>query len=258
MNSRTLVLPCIALAFALLWAPLGQHGFLVEHWMKVGAFMAPFVLLATFAARDFGSRAFYRDPQVLAALLLAAYIAHQVEEHWIDLTGAHYAFYSYVNALLSEVTRAPEGTEWLSPAAIFVINTSLVWLVGALAIALAHRRSFPLLCMAAITLVNALSHVAAGLAKASYNPGLATSVLIFLPLALFVYHAERKAGIGLIALSVVWAVLAHIVMVGGLVALRFTQVFTEPVYFAALVALSLLPALPVGNGRDALMAPSND
>ena len=226
-------LAALTVAFAFLWLPVGQRDFLVEHWMKVGAFMAPFVLLATFAARDFGSRAFYRDPQVLAALLLAAYIAHQVEEHWIDLTGAHYAFYSYVNALLSEVTGAPGGTEWLRPAAILVIITSLVWRGGALAIAWVHRRIFPLLCMAAITLVNAVSHIAAGLAKASYNPGLATSVLIFLPLALFVYHSERKAGITLIALSVLWAVLAHIVMVGGLVALRFSLVFTEPAYFAA-------------------------
>ncbi|MEL6896643.1 MAG: hypothetical protein AAFP90_11115 [Planctomycetota bacterium] len=38
--------------FGMLWDPLGQHKFLIQHWMKVGKFMAPFLLTVAFAFFD--------------------------------------------------------------------------------------------------------------------------------------------------------------------------------------------------------------
>ena len=53
----------------------------------------------------------------------------------MDVTGATYAFYSQTNEMLLERLGAEPGAEFpLTREAIFVINTTLVWLVGALAI----------------------------------------------------------------------------------------------------------------------------
>ena len=243
MNQRTQAFVALILAFSLLWIPVGQHTFLVPHWMKVGTFMAPFLLLVALATRSDPSTPGYRDPQVLSVIMLCAYILHQFEEHWIDLTGAQYAFYGYVNSVIQTAVGAPNSLEFLGPEAIFVINTSLVWMVGAFAIVFARERSFPFFCMAAIMVVNAISHIAAALASSAYNPGLATSVFVFLPIGLFAFYTRLAAGRRKILASLIWAVLAHVVMIGGIIAVKMMNLFSEAVYFGLLVAMSVLPAV---------------
>ncbi|MEM1050914.1 MAG: HXXEE domain-containing protein [Pseudomonadota bacterium] len=233
-------LALLVLGFAMLWLPLGQHDFLVVHWMKIGTFMAPFLLFVVFALKqDTMSKS---DPQLLSLLMLVAYIAHQFEEHWIDLTGEAYAFSPYVNALLQSASGAPETTVILSPLAILVINTSLVWLVGFIAVLLSPHRFFPYLCMAAIILVNAVSHILAAILTFSYNPGVATSLLVFLPMAWCAFCSVPQASPGVKFASIAWAVFAHIVMIGGALGANRFELFPELVYFAMLVAISIAPA----------------
>ncbi|MEM1050472.1 MAG: HXXEE domain-containing protein [Pseudomonadota bacterium] len=250
MHRQFAALLALGLAFALLWVPFGQHKFLFEHWMKIGAFMAPFLVFVALAIHNNRSTPVYHDLQILSVLMLASYILHQVEEHWIDLTGTHYAFYGYVNALLRDALGAPENTEFLDPAGIFVINTSLVWLVGSFAILFSPKRIFPFLCMAAITLINAVSHIAAALMTASYNPGLATSVLIFVPIALLGFYSAKNAGVSTIVASLLWAILAHVVMVGGIIAVKSAQIISEETYFAMLIGISIIVTLPSGNNSS--------
>mgnify|MGYP001800576106 CR=1 FL=1 len=76
-------------AFALLWVPLGQHDFLVQHWMKVGTFMAPFLVLVAFS---FSTSEKLIDARSISLALLVAYILHQFEEHWVDIYGRTFAF----------------------------------------------------------------------------------------------------------------------------------------------------------------------
>ena len=38
MKNQTLTFSSIVLLFFMLWAPLGQYEFLIEHWMKIGNF----------------------------------------------------------------------------------------------------------------------------------------------------------------------------------------------------------------------------
>ncbi|MEM8976822.1 MAG: hypothetical protein AAGD43_32635, partial [Pseudomonadota bacterium] len=76
--------------FALTWAPLGQHAFMVDHWMKVGAFVAPIVVFFGFKARHNSARPWSIDIGLFACLLTASYLVHQVEEHWVDLLGREY------------------------------------------------------------------------------------------------------------------------------------------------------------------------
>ncbi|MEM6957957.1 MAG: HXXEE domain-containing protein [Myxococcota bacterium] len=229
--------------FALLWVPLGQTPFLVEHWMKVGVFFAPLLLLAMATGQAPEARWSIGDLPVASALLLVAYIAHQFEEHWIDAFGNPYAFYDTVNALLQGALGLDE-TEVLSREGIFVINTSLVWLVGALAIVRSDRHAFPALAMAAIALFNAVTHVLAAVATRSYNPGLVTSIVVFAPVCLLVYRRyydgtpERRRRI---AASLLWSVLAHVVMVGGTIAANAFGAIPERAYFVALVFWSIVP-----------------
>lgn len=232
----------ILVTFGMLWVPVGQHAFLIPHWMKVGTFLAPFLLFVAVAFRA-PDRPFLADLRGLSLVMLVAYIVHQFEEHWIDVFGRPYAFRGSVNELLMGALGL-DGEGPLTPAGVFVINTSLVWLVGALAILASPRHVFPALAMAAIIVVNAVAHVASGLVSFTYNPGLLTSLLVFFPVGGFVYRralVEAWAEPRQIAVSLVWGVLAHILMVGGLVMAGVYGLFSETTYFAALVLWSMVP-----------------
>ena len=238
--------------FVMLWLPVGQIDFLTRHWMKVGTFTAPFLLLAYSATSRL--RPSLSDPLFASVMLLIGYIAHQFEEHWVDLLGNEYAFYDYVNALVREALGVNDDSAApLTPLAIYVINTSLVWLVGVNAIVYARSYPFAVLAIAAITFVNGITHVLAGIINLSYNPGLLTSVLIFIPLSVGYYREllqREPEWRVLVVSSLIWALLAHVLMVAGMLAANLFGVISETVYFVLLVLWSLLPlALFRGVGR---------
>ena len=247
MNDSKMAFAAILLLFLMLWVPLGQSDFLVGNWMKIGTYAVPFILLTFFSSRTQHRDSILADTQLMAVLLLVAYIIHQFEEHWVDLLGRQYAFYSDVNQLLLGVLGAP-GTAVgpLTPEAIFVINTSLVWLIGAIAIWRSPGHVFPSLAMAGITLVNGISHIALGIAKQSYNPGLLTAVVIFLPLAIAFYRNALVSNLAVktqVAVSIAWAILAHILMVAGLLAANWFGLISEVAYFVLLITWSVTPVL---------------
>lgn len=226
----------------MLWVPVGQHEFLLKHWMKVGTFMAPFLLMTALAFRQSGKT--NPDPRPLALGLWVAYIVHQFEEHWVDLFGRRYAFKPYLNEALSGLSGDPDKVDILSDASVFVINTSLVWLVAALAVWRGCQHIFPTLCMAAIVLVNAISHIVIGTASLSYNPGLLTAVVVFLPVGGIVYGwllRAKAATTALCGYSVLWALVGHVIMIGGLLLLARSDQPNEAAYFAILIAWSILP-----------------
>lgn len=183
--------------------------------------------------------------QLMSVLLLVAYLIHQFEEHWIDFFGNYYAFYDYLNTLLLSVLGVQDSSLMLvSPAAIFVINTSLVWLVGIIAIWRSPNHLFPVLAMNGIILVNAISHILSGIVNLSYNPGLLTAIAIFMPLAIAFYRKVLQinpiAKPQVIA-SLVWAILAHVILIAGLIMANWFRLVPESVYFAMLVAWSVVP-----------------
>ncbi|MEM1152680.1 MAG: HXXEE domain-containing protein [Pseudomonadota bacterium] len=233
----------LIVAFAMLWVPLGQHTFLTVHWMKVGTFMAPLLLLIAFTFRSDGE--LLSNPRMLSLLLLVAYIVHQFEEHWVDLYGRTYAFKPYLNEFLSTQMGYESSVEFMSDSSVFVINTSLVWLVGALAIWRGSAHIFTTLCMAAIVVVNAISHIVAGAVAGGYNPGLLSAVVIFLPLGIAVYGRLLLAGAAtrrLVIASLIWGLFAHALLIGGILAMNQYDWLPEAVYFVILVAWSILPA----------------
>ena len=103
------------------------------------------------------------------------------------------------------------GREALTTPAVVVINVGGVWIVDLLALYLAAfvRLGFGLIAIY-LMLVNAFVHIVGGLAQRSYNPGLATAVLLFLPLGIYslvvvsrtpgVTVADHIVGLGLAVL----------------------------------------------------------
>lgn len=250
----------LAAFFALLWLPLGQTPFLVANWMKLGAFCAPLIVGVALALRPGDLASPEAERQLLAVFLLALYMVHQVEEHWIDLTGQQYAFYTAANALLRALCGASlHRANPMSPAAIFVINTTLVWLVGALAILRARTHVFPLLALAAIMLVNGIAHILGAVLQLAYNPGLATAAALFLPAALHAYrrlHSQDQTLERQILASIGWAGACHALMIGGVLASAGYDLVPNWLFWAALFVMAALPSLLFraagGHSRQAL------
>ncbi|MEJ8563259.1 HXXEE domain-containing protein [Yoonia sp. GPGPB17] len=239
-DSRSLV--ALVLAFAFLWIPLGQHDFLTQNWMKVGTFMAPFLVLIALCFSDKSTRL---DARAVSLVLLVTYIIHQFEEHWIDIYGRTYAFKPNLNEFLSGLLGLSDVQEFMSDTSVFVINTSLVWLVAALAIWRGSQNVFAALCMASIVVVNAVSHIGAALIARSYNPGLLTGVVLFLPVGIGAYvwlGRISKPPLRIIAASLAWGLMAHVLMISGVLAMSHFDQIPEVAYFVVLIAWSLLPA----------------
>ncbi|MEM0911038.1 MAG: HXXEE domain-containing protein [Pseudomonadota bacterium] len=236
----------IFIAFALLWIPFGQHVFLLDHWMKLGTFMAPMLMFFAFMFRDLNVPKL-KDIKLLSAIMLILYIIHQFEEHWVDVYGNIYAFQGFLNITLTGFVGATNaGASIISKVDIFVINTSLVWLLGCLAIAQAPHHIFPSLCMAGIILINAISHIVSSAANASYNPGVLTSLVLFVPFALWYYRSllrRRVASKLHIACSLLWAVIAHIIMILGLLSSNYFNVIESINYHVILILYSISPNL---------------
>ncbi|RTL65078.1 MAG: HXXEE domain-containing protein [Hyphomicrobiales bacterium] len=138
------------------------------HWVFGAGLMAGALLLLTPLLYDVW-------PLSLLLLFLHSpgYMIHQVEEHAGD------RFRAFVNARLAG------GREALSTLDVIWINVGAVWGMN-LAALYAGRFVEPGWGLAApyLMLVNAISHIGSAAKFGGYNPGLATSVAIFLPLSI--------------------------------------------------------------------------
>lgn len=127
------------------------------------------------------------DPALLMIFaLLPVYMFHQVEEHYQD------RFRRWVNEEMFG------GAEALTPAAVLVINIPGVWGVGLVSLYAASFIGIGWgLTMVYLVLVNAVIHILSGLASRRYNPGLWTSIALFLPAsiaALMVIDSHPEVG----------------------------------------------------------------
>ncbi|MEM9052409.1 MAG: HXXEE domain-containing protein [Bacteroidota bacterium] len=216
--------------------------------MKIGTYAVPFLLIGFFdSGEKIKGRNILADLRFVGILMLIAYIIHQFEEHWIDIYGNRFAFYTFNNNFILTNLGEPDSLiKPLTVEAIFVINTALVWLVGLLAIWRAPKTVFPLMAMNGIIVINGIVHIVASVATGAYNPGLATSIFIFLPFYFITTRyflkksvASKKQVIG----SIIWSVLGHVIMVAGLLAANWFNLVPEMGYFALLVIWSLIPSV---------------
>ena len=103
-------------------------------------------------------------------LSLPVYMLHQAEEHTGD------RFRRFVNSRLGH------GRDVLTAGAVVVINIGLVWIASLIALYLARFVDLGLgLIPVYLILVNAAIHVLSAASLRAYNPGLITSLVLFLP-----------------------------------------------------------------------------
>ena len=123
---------------------------------------------------------------------LMIYLLHQFEEHGVDIYGRSYHFMAYANAFLIEQFGA--GTALLTVLSLYEINTLLVWIAFMLAIWGGCRYAWPGLLAGGLIFTNGLLHIGIGAMRWEYNPGLATAVLLFLPLSVMYFMRVKRRG----------------------------------------------------------------
>jgi hypothetical protein len=186
-------------------------------WPAAACFAAAFLLVL---APLFGAAA--GISLTLIYLQLPIYMLHQWEEHAGD------RFRLYVNRTIGG------GREALTPAATFWINSLGVWAIDLAALYLAWAVAPSAGLVAGyLAVVNAIPHVGAALVRREYNPGVATAVLLFLPVGGWcVVRVGSGAG--------VWAHAAGLAIAVGLHAMIMAYVAKR---------LSVLPPATDGQRR---------
>jgi len=146
---------------------------LVGNWVYGGA-LAGLLLLGLTPVLTQG----WPLAEVLAFLALPIYMVHQYEEHDDD------RFRRFMNQTMAA------GRDAMTPLAVFVINVFGIWLTLALCIVLMRANGAGYGAFAAwLVLVNAVLHIVTALRGRSYNPGLVTAVLLFVPLGIAILAA---------------------------------------------------------------------
>ncbi|MEM7739180.1 MAG: HXXEE domain-containing protein [Pseudomonadota bacterium] len=255
-NASRLAQLALLLAFmAMLWAPLGQLEFLAFHWMKIGTYMAPIVVFLAFKFRERSSGPMFEDVTFMAMLFAAAYFIHQYEEHWINLLGETYPLLHELNSLIAAVL-GEDKYGIMTREAIFYINTGTVWATALVAIWASPRLVFPSMAMAGIMAMNGFAHVMVALRTFSYNSGLLTGLVIFLPLVIVYFRALSKSGKAtrsMIIAAIGWGVLGHVVLFGGLFLANVMAVIPVSLYYGVLIGLGFAPLVlyrHAGAGHD--------
>ncbi len=122
-------------------------------------------------------------------LLFSAYLFHGFEVDGIDLLGREFYFQTHVFE-----TRGIA----LSAGDIMRMNTASIYLFFLCAIWGGERYPFAGMAAAGVTLANGLMHTINSIMLLDYNPGLATSLLLFLPgAAWYLVRARRVLNVDL-------------------------------------------------------------
>ena len=140
---------------------------LVKYWVYGGA-LAGVLLLALLPVINAG----WPLALVLVYLQMPVYMLHQFEEHDND------RFHHVINEMIGH------GRDVLPSGAIFVVNIG-VWVLNLISFALAVHAGIGWGLIGVYTMVvNGIVHIVDGVVRRQYNPGLVTSIVLFLPVGL--------------------------------------------------------------------------
>jgi hypothetical protein len=138
-----------------------------HNWVYGGA-LAGVLLLLLLPAIDGG----WSLALMLVFLQMPVYMLHQLEEHDDE------RFRRYVDEMIGH------GRDVLPSSAVFVINIG-VWVLNLISFALAAHVGIGWGLIGVYAMViNAIVHIADGIAKRAWNPGLVTAIVLFLPVGL--------------------------------------------------------------------------
>ncbi|ATL32368.1 HXXEE domain-containing protein [Streptomyces formicae] len=168
-------------------------------WIGLGAAVVlTVVLLATDALRSDHTLSRWKDPSCLGWLAVVMYLFHIFEEYGIAADGARHAFPGSLCTTLGLGTY-PDCT---IPTEFYLfVNIGLTWVVAVICALLARRYVMMGFAFYSLVIVNCFFHIVPALVTGTYNPGLLTSVVMFLPASawvgnVFLKHREPTFGVG--------------------------------------------------------------
>lgn len=149
---------------------------------------------------------FRNDPtseRALFAALLVIYMVHQTEEHlWPG------GFRQFANA---HVFKSGNDDWPVDKGGVALINIGFVWLPIGLATLFPEPLRWLGLAWIGVTLINAVIHIVTSIRFRIYNPGLVTSIVLFLPFTIWMLAREISAGT-LSGLQVVFVLVLGVVL----------------------------------------------
>jgi Protein of unknown function with HXXEE motif len=157
------------------------YDWFVDNWAKASLPLAIILfLISPFVYKGIGLAAF------LVYLTLPFYMLHQYEEH------AGGQFKAFVTKTVGR------GREVLTDKAIFQVNVLFVWLGTLVVLYLCVYVSIIWGLFAGyLVAFNGIVHIVTSIRMRKYNPGLWTSLVIFLPLGIsIIYLITRESGAG--------------------------------------------------------------
>ncbi len=163
---------------------MSEQKLFYEYWAKAGLIAAIFILLLLFL----NSKAPIGSFEWLYWLSLPLYMIHQFEE------------YVYPGGFKEEMNkiflRGENTREVLTDKMILIINIGLIWILTPVLIVLGNISIiFPVILMTLVAF-NGFVHVIASIRFRRYNPGLIVSLIVNIPLGLYVL-----IGLGLTAMA---------------------------------------------------------
>lgn len=173
---------------------------IVENWSRMSL---PFAVLTLCSLPIFLTAS--NVSLILLYTLLPVYIIHQYEEH------AHGRFVEFFNSTMGR------GYGVLTSMSAFWINILEVWLAFLVSFYLAKYVALGIAFVPIyLTIINGFTHVVASIALRRYNPGLYTSLLLFLPWGFFLLiylNVITRFSLFFNGIGLLTSVLGHIVIV---------------------------------------------
>ena len=205
-------------------------------YMGLGAALLLALLLTTDILRSDRSVSRWHDLVSLTWAGTLAYLLHQFEEHGIDAEGAHYAFRGFMCATLGfpDAKTCPVPLSYITS-----VNIAAVWLAGPAAALLGRRWPALALSYFSIPFINFLGHTVPYLINGTYNPGVLTAILVFLPLSLWAFR------VALVRYRLGWSTVFATVLAG--VILHAILLLSVKAYIAGLIGIVVLDTIQVIN-----------
>ncbi|MBZ9817318.1 HXXEE domain-containing protein [Mesorhizobium sp. CA7] len=182
---------------------LKLKAWLADYWVIGAGFMAASLIAAAPVLS-------LPLPVFLIFLHSPFYMVHQVEEH----AGDRFRKFANENVF--------GGRDALTVASVLVINLPFVWGINLLALYAAFLWG-PAWGLVApyVMIVNALAHLVTSARLGKYNPGLVTSVILFLPLSVAtIWMIGRTGGLVPQLIGAALAILLHLAII-AVVAARY-------------------------------------
>jgi hypothetical protein len=183
---------------------------LAANWQKALPILAGLGIVAWVAV-------FRADPtseRALFAALLIIYMLHQIEEHlWPG------GFRQFTNA---RVFKSGDDNWPVDLDGVALVNIGYVWLPIGAAVVFPEALRWVGWGWVGLTLINGVSHIASSIRFRCYNPGLVTSIVLFLPFTVWALAHGVESG------ALTAASIAGIVVAGVLLHIPIAALFVVP------------------------------